>query len=270
MLILVSVLSLLWGCKGESGGDPPIAQVGNRTISRSELIARYGLNRDQFGSGDEAMTGWLEEAARKWALDEILIQEAQRRGLDRDKLFLDRMENLRRDILISLLYEKTTASLSVDSSEISQEYNQHQEEYTIGSDQVEMLYILAPTRDLANRARRELQSGSELEEILTLDDQLSGEIVGWVSEKDLHPKIANLAFALVPGGISYPLKHDNGTHIILQCRQRRQAGTILPLKEMEEEIKGRILQRKKFQAEKALKDSLWAAYNPLILLDTDN
>lgn len=232
-------------------------------------MVKYGLDGMSFDAEDSAATARLDEAARRWALEEILIQEARRQGLDQDSLFVSRMENLYRDVLINLLYETTAASITVDSEEIHREYEQHRGEYAVGSDQVDLLYISAPTRELANQARTELQNGTELGEILALNDQLYGEKVGWVSEDDLNRPIANLAFALVPGGISYPMKQEQGGYAVLQCLQRRQAGTIMPLEEMQEEIRGRIFLSKRLMVEKALRDSLWAVYNPQILLNVN-
>lgn len=261
-------LVLLFGCKEEVNDDPVVARVGNSVMTRSNLISLYGLNQEQFTSEGKTKPEWLEDAARKWALEEILVQEATKRALDRDSTFTNRMESLRREILIAMLCDQSAASIVVDSSDVQQEYEQHLQEYASRYDAVDLVYVHSPTRELASRARLEMKSGRSLSDVLALDDSLSGEALGWVGEKDLNPTIANLVFALLPGGTSNPIKLEDGEYVIFQCLQRRQAGTILPLEEVEQDIRGRILLRKKLDAEQSLKNGLWMAYNPQVYLNS--
>lgn len=262
-------LRLFFGCSGKHDDITPAASVGGTSISAEELIARYGLHEDQFGYDLVSETAILKEAAKKWALEEILIQEARKRKLDQDSLFKARIENLQREILINLLYETSTASIEVDLMEIREVYDDHRGEYIVISDQIEMVYILAPTRTLGDQVRRMFLAGSNLDDILMIDSSLSGEETGWVDERDLDPKISNIAFSLVPGGISYPIKFDPPGYIVMKCQQRRQAGTMLPLEEVKDKIRDRLLLEKKFEAEKALRDSLWACYNPNIIIGSE-
>lgn len=265
---LIVFTSLIWGCTNRTEEGQVVATVGNQSITIDDLIIHYGLDQNLFGHEGEIDPELLQEAARRWATEQILIQEAVKRNLDRDQLFNDQMENLRKGILIDMLYDDITRTISVDSLEIQREYEEHRGEFVTPHDQIDLMYVLAPNRNLADRTRRELQTGKNLEEVLTLDDQLTGDEIGWVMEKDLNIKIAKAAFALVPGGISYPLKYDTGSdYIVMVCRQRRQAGTVLPLDEVETKVREQILLRKKTQLEKALRDSLWTAYNPRILVD---
>jgi len=270
-LAAVAALLILPGCAERSMDDHPAARVGDAIITQGELAARYGLSADESPQsnlqGDFIFSGlttsW-EEAARDWAEEEILIQEAKRRGLDQDSLFEARLESLRRKILIAQLYSQVTSSVQVDSPEVLAEYNAQRSEYVTTSDQIDLLYVIAPNRDLANQVRRALQGDSSITEVLSLDDLLMGEAVGWVNDDELDRALAKAAFSLAPGGISYPLKHDRGGYIILQCRKRRPAGTVLPLEEVYEKIHGRVLLHKQLKAEKAFRDSLWAVYNPVI------
>jgi len=209
----------------------------------------------------------LSEAARKWAMEQILIQEAENRNLDQDEAFKDRLSDLRDEILIDMLYDRLTANITVDSAEIQRSYDESRDEYVAPHDQIDLVYILAPSRSLADQVRREFQADKSIEEVLSLDDQLIGEEIGWVMEKDLNPKISKAAFALVPGGISYPLKYDTGSdYIVMVCRQRRQAGTVLPISEVEFRIYERLLSKKMSEAEKSFRDSLWTRYNPRIFI----
>lgn len=260
---------ILAGCGKGAPDDPLVARLGDASISQRQLRERYGLPEFPQGKADTTGTAaaW-EEAARDWALREILLREAQKRRLDQDTVFLSRMENLRAEILVNLLYERSVSSIPVDSSEIVEEYNSHRQEYISTSDQVDLVYLQAPTRELANQARKALQEGSELADVLGINESLSGEAVGWVSSQDLNAEIAKAVFNLVPGGISYPLKRDAGGYIVLQCRQRRWQGTLLPIEEVYDEIRMKVLQRKRMEAEKELRDSLWSVYKPEILVTT--
>ncbi len=262
-IILFGLLLLLASCGARDEQDPLAAQVGGAHISRMELAKQYGFT----GSGDSTASltaEQLRDAAEKWAWRQILIQEAKRRRLDQDPQFRRRLEELRDQLLIKMLYQSETDDIRVSDIEIQQEYNRHPDLYVTAHDQIDLIYIIAPSRKKARSARAALQSGKELSEILTADRTLKGEALGWVEEDDLIPEIASAAFALVPGGFSTPLKFGENQYIVLYCRQRRSAGTRLPLAEVSETIESNLLQNKRREAEKKLRDELWITYNPHI------
>ncbi|MFH1862458.1 MAG: peptidylprolyl isomerase [bacterium] len=263
LLLLITALTLS-NCGDKARTEQPTARVRGETLTWGDLLRRCGLPPvdSLFQQGLDSVR--LADAARLWAIEEILVQEAQKRKLDQDSLFKAHLSNLRRQLLIQALYSNVQAELVVDSAEVWEEYRDHRTEFTTPHDQVDLLYIVAPTRESANQARRSLQNDADLNAILETDSQLVGETVGWVSHSDLQPKIANSVFTLVPGGISYPLKHDPGGYIVLQCRQKRTSGTTLPLEEVYDQVHSRVLLRKQQQAEKNLRDSLWIVYHPEI------
>jgi hypothetical protein len=264
VLTILGSLLILTGCGGKKPeADPVVARVGMSSATRSQLQTWYSLPV----SSDSAAAPALEEAARDWAMKEILVQETLRRGLDQDTLFLARMQNLRRELLVGLLNERAAAALAVDSSEVIEEYNKNRTEYLVPADQVDLVYILAPSREAAGETRQFLQNGLTLAGILAANPSLTGQAVGWVSQNDLDPVLARAVFALVPGGISYPQKRDDGRYVLLQARQRRLEGTVKSLDEIYGEVYTRILMRKQAEAEKALRDSLWATYRPQISIN---
>jgi peptidyl-prolyl cis-trans isomerase C len=264
--LLTAVLILgLAGCGEPSGEDRVVARVGDREITLSQLRERYGLAAADSGTEERGISG-LEEAARDWAAREILLQEAHQRGLEQDSSFLAHLEALRQDLLINLLTLRYAGLSEPDSSEVAEEYDVHREEYAATQDQIELTYVLAPEREAANLARRRMTEELDLEEVLASHESLTGAELGWVSPGDLNPAVSKTAFGLVPGGVSYPQKQDDGSYLILQCRRRRYQGTIRPLVEVYEEIHTRLLLQRQSEAEKAFNDSLWAVYRPEIRL----
>ena len=230
-------------------------------ILRNDLQKAYGL--PAITSDSSSVRAW-ETAARDWALKEILLQEAGKRRLGQDSLFMARLADLHDALIIQLLYEKAALPGEVDSAEVIAEYGQNLREFVSTADQIDLTYLEAPTREAANEARRTMQSGDDLTSILEQNKSLRGQALGWVKYEDLSPEVAKAAFSLVPGGISYPLKREQGGYIVLQCRQRRSQGTILPLEEVYDDIHDRIKLRKQADAEWTLRDSLWSAYRPEI------
>jgi hypothetical protein len=227
------------------------------------LQSRYSLP----AQGDSGGAPALEEAARDWAAQEILVQEALKFRLNQDTLFLSRLENLRRELLIRELYDNYSTALKVDSAETIEEYSGHHAEYVTAADQVDLVYLLTPSRESSNLARKSLLEGMSLPRLLATDESLTGQAVGWVSSSDLEPSTARAAFSLVPGGVSYPQKRDDGRYLVLQVRQRRMGGTVRPLEEVFDEIRAHLLLRKQADAERALRDSLWTVYKPQILIN---
>ncbi|RJP78024.1 MAG: peptidyl-prolyl cis-trans isomerase [Candidatus Zixiibacteriota bacterium] len=265
VLLFAVVLAGLSGCGESSGPDRVVARVGRQEITLRQLQERYGLTAADSGSGQPDVIG-LEMAARDWATREVLLQEAKKRGLEQDSLFLARMEALHREMLTTLLLEGHAGPAEVDSAEVIKEYDLHRTEYITTEDQVELAYLMAPDRDTANLARRRLTEGLSLEEILDSYETLTGAELGWVGPGDLNPAVSKTAFGLAPGGVSYPQKQDDDRYLILKCRQRRFQGTIRPVEEVYDEISARLQLRRQSEAEQALRDSLWAAYRPEIRL----
>ncbi len=250
---------LLLGCGDRPAKDSVAARVGSVSISRNRLLEEYGLT-EWAQNADSSFQSAFQDAARNWALREILIQEATKRRLESDSIFQHRLENIRRELLVNRLYETAASGVIADSLEVEQEYLNCRDEFVCPSDQIDLFYIIAPTRETAAAARRLLQEGRELSSILSEVPDVYGDAPGWVAESDLNPKIARTAFLLPPGAVSYPQKRDEGGYIVLQCRQRRFQGTILPIEEVFQEVKERVLMKKRDEREQALRDSLWNAY----------
>jgi hypothetical protein len=267
-MILMGMMILITGCGERRSSELPIARVGNRTITQRELMAGYGLNSDQFDPNDPLGKIRLEEAARRWALDELLVLEAQKYDLDRDSTVLVQVEALRRNLLIHRLFEVLTEPLAIDSAAMYENYESNLEEFTAPHDQIRLEYILSPIRDLSVEAQQALLQGIEIVEILTRDDRYSGESVGWIAESDIDDQIARSAFALAPGAVLAPQRLSSGDYIVLKCLQRRQEGTILPFEEVAGKIHDRLYLQRKLESEKKLKDSLWVAYKPEILISS--
>jgi len=259
---------MMFGCKSKRVENPVLARVGGEVLLRSDLVAERGLQGIESGSSTTTTT--LQKAAEQWAMNEILIQEATKRRLDQDSLFQIELARIRDNMTIQALYAELEKSIKISDDEIAEEYDLNRQNYTTPLDQVDLVYILCPSRESARKARIELQNGTELSAILSEDYQLQGEEIGWVAEQDLNAQIADVAFALVPGGISSPIQFDQKQYIVIQCRQRRQSGTVLPLEEVEKTIRQHLFTEKKLKTEKALRDSLWVAYSPEIYLNTND
>ncbi len=247
-----------------------VAKVGEKSITKRELAMQYGLPFADSSSKDSAeaalLTSRWEEAARDWVSREILLQEAQKRNLEQDQLFQQRIGRLKEAMLINRLYEMAAQDLQVDSAEVRADYGEHYAEYVSAADQIDLLYVLAPSRELANQARKSLQGGAPLDQVLTLSNELTGEHVGWVKAMELEPGIARAAFALPTSGLSYPQKRPDDQYIVLKCLQKRPEGAVLPLEEVYEQIRTHLVLNKQAEVEKALRDSLWSVYHPEIKL----
>jgi parvulin-like peptidyl-prolyl isomerase len=256
---LATLCLLLFGCGGRPAEDSVAARVGSASITREQLMEEYGL-KEWSQNADSSFQTAFQDAARNWALHEILFQEATKRRLESDSIFQRRMEDLRREMLINRLYETAASAIEAESLEVEQEYLNSREEFVCPADQIDLIYIIAPTRETAAAVRRLLQEGRELTSILSEVPDVYGDAPGWVAETELNPKIARTAFSLPPGAVSYPLKRDEGGYIVLQCRQRRFQGTVLPLDKVFDDVKERVVLKKRDEREQALRDSLWNAY----------
>jgi peptidyl-prolyl cis-trans isomerase C len=109
---ILLIFSFLSGCSPNSakGDNRVVAQVNNYKMTAGDL--KYELNNVPYDEGDALKT----EKGRKRYLGnlfekEILLQEAQRQGLDKEKAFMKSIENYWEQALLKALLERKSKEI---------------------------------------------------------------------------------------------------------------------------------------------------------------
>jgi peptidyl-prolyl cis-trans isomerase C len=247
-----------------------IATVGSATITDSdfnEILKRIPpFNRKRYTTKAGKM-----ELLDKLVEEELFYQEALRKGLDKDKEFTQRMDQIRRGILASMvkkdLYE---ADIPVTEAEIKDYFTKNPDKFqTPETVKVKLILIrlkrnatdkeTAEAKAKADAAYKKLKGGAAWEKVVDeySDDRASKKKDGLLPavRKGLRgEEFDKVAFAMTkPGQISEVFQDKRGFNI-LQFAEKEDA----KLKDFEE-VKKTIERRLKQEKQKDKMDSTMKA-----------
>lgn len=111
----------------------------------------------------------IQQYRSEWVEQKVMEQEAIRAGLDRNPEFVERVERLRRDLMIDALKESVLneheEELNVSREEARNYYQANRERFVLNEMFVRYRHLTARTAEDASRARQELLDGISWEEV---------------------------------------------------------------------------------------------------------
>lgn len=225
------------GC-GQSG--KVAAVVNGQVITTREIEERMArLNptlRAAFGNDPRRL---LDEMV----LETILLQEARRKGLQRDPQVRELMEEANRQILVGRLLEtfRGQQAASVAEEEVRKFYDRNPEAFT-EPEALRASHILADSEEQAQAALERLKKGEPFEEVAKAvskdpTSQRGGDL-GFFSKGQVIPEFEEACRKLRVGERSGVVKTSLGHHIILLTERR--SSRQLSLKEVEPQIRKQL------------------------------
>ena len=231
--------------------------------SRGAILARVGdavLTLEELGAcipDDLAGSLSLDDKKRmieRWVEEQLLYQEARRRGIDREDRIQKLIENSKVDIVVSELLQRLDDDHSPTDDELLQYYNEHQDEFIREDDEVWARHILVATKAEARRIRARILAGEPFEQLLqeqskdpaTID---SGDL-GYFSRKSAGDDLWNAVSQLRVGVLSKPVKTEFGYHII-EVLDKKSQGSLRAFDKVKADIVGKrslIKQQEKVQS----------------------
>lgn len=237
MLRIGCVIILLVSLAGCGSSGKVAAVVNGQVITVEEVERRVSnLNaaaRASFGNDSNRV---LEQMVT----ETLLLQEARRRGLDRDSEVARMMREAHRQILFGRLLEMLgqEGQPAVTEDQIQQFYEQNPERFT-QPEEFRASHILVSDAETAQKALARVKAGESLadvaQELSTDPSRTRGGDIGFFSAGQVIPGFTEACQALKPGEISDVVKTPLGYHIIL-LTERRAAGQ-RPLDEVRENIR---------------------------------
>jgi peptidyl-prolyl cis-trans isomerase C len=264
VIAIVAAALLAAGACAQKGGAPKakggvVATVGDKSITTddfNEILKRIPpFNRKRYATKAGKM-----ELLDKLIEEELFYQEAMRKGLDKDKEYTSRMEQIRRGILASMvkkdLYE---ADIPVTDAEIKDYFDKNTDKFqTPESVKVKLILVRSAKAgdDKANAeakakidaAYKKLKAGVPWEKVVDeySDDRASKKKDGELPDvrKGLRgDEFDNVAFAMSKKGeISPPFSDKRGWNII-QFEEKTPAKT-KDFEEVKKTIERRLKQDK--------------------------
>ncbi len=193
--------------------QPTLAVIGNRTIDQGEFIKRYQDFRLRTGEGVFDTYEARRQILNQYVDEEVLITEAERRGLDKDEPARHERQRLEIQELLNAFNKKMIADkITVSDREL-------QELYIRLNTRIKARHLYAPNKERADSLYHALAAGAsfeELAEVIFRDPHLrdSGGSLGYFTVDEMEPAFEEAAFDLKVGEISRPVATTDGYSII--------------------------------------------------------
>lgn len=257
----------LIGCQG---GTP---SVGGKSESKKEGQVMAEVNGGSITTGDferelKNLPEYLKAMAdtpqgRKEMLDtmvirELILQQATKDGLDRGPEIEEKLQDLRKRLVVeSFLKKKVESEAQVSDADLQKFYEQNKDKFKSG-EQMKASHILLKTEKEANDILAQIKGGGNFEELAkkhSVDSSSAkGGDLGWFGKGSMVPVFEKAALALKENQVSNVVKSDFGFHII-KLTGKRAAG-IRPLEEVKDQIKGAIMPAKQQEVFQKIKEEL--------------
>ncbi|MFH1360172.1 MAG: peptidyl-prolyl cis-trans isomerase [Candidatus Omnitrophota bacterium] len=213
-----------------------LARVGKWTITIEEFNARLDDLAEAIPElntkSQEAKDLILEELIRQ----QLLIQEAERQGLDQQKDIKSAVEEFRRTLLVQEIVGKITEGIGATDGDVLAYYDQNKNAFA-DAGQWRLREILVPAQAEANEVLIELLKGADFattarERSKSISAKDGGDL-GYVEEFKF-PQMANAVVPLDVGGISSVFKGPDGYYIVKL--EDRKGGEPKGFEEVREDI----------------------------------
>lgn len=243
---------LLWGlftlvivgCQKPQQPRTPIARIDSRTLTLEEIEARFDSSRG-------ISQAQVHEYVQRWLTDELLYQEAVRRGLDQTEDLDRRLEDIRRQLAINALLEREIFNISTEESakeELRSYYEGNRSEFLLTQDVALVSFVFFRERDAASAFRTKVMRGtswSEATNQLFADPQLALSVVmradsSYYTAATLLP---SELWRVVASGTrqepSFPVRTDEGYCVVIVWKYTRR-GETAELAYVGDEIRSRL------------------------------
>jgi peptidyl-prolyl cis-trans isomerase C len=258
-------LALLVGCQTKS------AQEGNKPRKEGQTVAEVNgsvITTADFKKEVETLPPYLRPMTetpegKKELLDtmiirEIIMQQAQKDGLDKSQAVTDKLEELKKRVVVeAFLKKKIEDQANISDADLQKFYDQNKDKFNSG-DQVRASHILVKSENEAQDILGQIKKGANFEALAKKNSVDSagakGGDLGWFGKGSMIPEFEKVVFSLKEGELSGVVKTQFGYHII-KLTGKRPAG-IRSFAEAKEQIKAKLLPEKQQATFLKLKDEL--------------
>ncbi len=257
-LFLIFILAAC-GEKPDGAGQP-LAMINGKAITISEFDLRWSQMPEYARKkypGAEGRKKFLDELIDR----EVLLQEARKRGIDRDRALMERLERFKeRSILDVLVREEVDSRVAVSPEDLKAYYDAHPDNFA-AAEQFRASHILVKTNAEAEELKKRLAKGEDFAAVArtmsvdTLTKNKGGDL-GILKKGQAAPEFERVLVALKPGEISEPVATQFGYHLIKLVD--RTLGPALSYEAAKDQVKEQVMIEKKQQRFKELVASLRA------------
>lgn len=272
LFLLFFALLLATGCQKPQQPRTPVARIDNLTLTLEEV-------RERFDTTQGPSQAQVHEYIQRWLTQELLYQEAVRRGLDRTADLERRLGDIRRQLAINALLEQeiyTAQSLQSSEEMITRYYEENKQDFILSQDVALMSYILFQDRDPANAFRSRIQRGASWDAAVAA---LSNDPLAMQAVLARVDSVYNTERTLLPGELwraaittprqepTFPLRTPEGYYVLVVWKFMRR-GEAPDLSYVRDEIRSRLAVAERQQVMDRLLENLRSSHVVQILISS--
>lgn len=224
-----------------------IAIVNGKPVPKARVDALLKQVNQQAAAQGQQLPPDLDQRARdKVVLDEIFLQEAEKRGLAATPEYKQQMEQARAGVLIQALFADYVKKNPITPAEVQAEYDKYKGQAS--GTEYRARHILVEKEEDAKALIGQIKGGAKFEDVAKKNstDKGSGENGGdldFASPGSFVPEFSQAMVKLKKGEMTdAPVKSQFGWHII-KLEDTREA-KFPPIEEVKPQIEQRLGQQK--------------------------
>jgi len=224
----------------------------NAVIVNGKSIPKAQLDKLVQRSGQPDNQQVRDQAREMLVTRELILQEADKRGVIQNEMVREQLEQARMGVLIAAVFEDFVEKEGVAEADLKAAYDTVKLQYTGKEYHVE--HILVEKESDAKAIIAQLKGGANFEDLAkakSIDpgSAKNGGDLGWVSDKALVPEFSKAMVQLKNGQITdKPVKSQFGWHIIKMVDVRDVKAP--SMEEIKDQLKQMIMADKNWQKAK--------------------
>ena len=228
------------------------AAAQNAAIVNGKPIPKAQLDKLVQKAGQPDNPQVRDQAREMLVTRELILQEAEKRGLSQSEAVKEQLEQSRMGILVAAVFQDFVEKEGVTEAELKSAYETVKSQYVGKEYHVE--HILMEKETDAKAITAQIKAGANFEEIAKAKSKDPGSApaggdLGWVTEKSLVPEFSKAMVQLKKGQITdKPVKSQFGWHIIKMDDIRDVKAP--PLDEIKDQLKQMIASDQNWQKAK--------------------
>jgi peptidyl-prolyl cis-trans isomerase C len=246
-----------------------IARVGNAELTIAD--AKAHIDTSQVPFGDQ-----LQRYVVHWVNEELLYQEAQRRGIGNSDELEHQIQDARRQLIADAFVQRQVYlddTTSVSDSVLRAYYALHTAEFIVSEDLVKLNLAIFNARDRASKFSAQVMRGSLWDDAIaaTIQDTVaqSGLVSNvrgqYFSQRTIFPlELWKVAAALDVNDVSFPIRTSGG-YCVIQLLEQAQEGKPASLDVARDEVRDRVLIARRRQCYEDLLGTLRKRYTVEIM-----
>ncbi len=244
--ILLCAVLLLFSCSKKQDSKVLVTMEGDKiTLDEfNKALDKIPMNMKMAVATETGKKSYLDNLIMK----RLLLKEAKKEKIDSDKDFLEKLEDIKDQLLMeSLLKKKLTMDGKLTDEDLKKYYEEHKEEFKKDGE-IATRHILVKTEEEAKQVQAKLQKGEDFADLakrFSIDPnaKASGGDIGYHPKGTLLPEYEAAAFKLKKvGQVTGIVKTQFGYHIIKL--EGTKPPTYVSFEEVKDFIKQKIGQEK--------------------------